>query len=364
MKRVAYLDRIRALAMIFVVAGHLLSPALALGWRQAGGDPAALDRLWPRMAGYMACAACAVGPFFLASGAMLLRPPSRPDWTWRGWWARRFGKMLPPFALWSFLFLAFGRAVGFEADLPWWRLLLPPRGAYYHLWFMYTLLAVYLAAPLALSLRLRLPRGGQWAVALSLMAAGSAFYLLEGGWVDIGGPIAHMAGHAQRHLAYLGLFWTGALLADRPRAGHGPAWLALAAAAVAAGALLARPWLAGQAVGGGLPEWISAPAFATELVAAIGLFQFIRWADGWLERRGVAPRGWTSRFGEDSFGVYILHVFPLWLFMESVGANALTFDGGAGFWRWFWPVLAAVLLVSWGLTRLLKKTPAGKWLVP
>ncbi|HLO15273.1 MAG TPA: acyltransferase family protein [Anaerolineales bacterium] len=130
-------DLIRVVAIFLVVVIHV-SGQLTDVW---GKIP---ESQWIIADIYGGMARVAVPLFFMISGYLLL-PRSEDLGTF---YAKRMTKVLIPLIVWSLIYLGWycGNHPNTCTPSLIWNLLLPP-GAYYHLWFLYSLLSIYLILP-------------------------------------------------------------------------------------------------------------------------------------------------------------------------------------------------------------------------
>jgi len=83
--------------------------------------------------------------FFMISGALLLNK----DYSLKSFFGKRLGKILPPFLIWSIIYSVFNRYIFKEEPFNIIKIIKDVfYGAEYHLWFIYTLLGVYLTVPI------------------------------------------------------------------------------------------------------------------------------------------------------------------------------------------------------------------------
>lgn len=83
--------------------------------------------------------------FFMISGALLLNK----DYSLKCFFGKRLGKVLPPFLIWSLIYSVFNRYIFKEEPFNVIKIIKDVfYGAEYHLWFVYTLLGVYLTVPI------------------------------------------------------------------------------------------------------------------------------------------------------------------------------------------------------------------------
>ena len=137
-KRYEYMDWLRVIAIITVVGIHVLSKIIntespeAWEWKLANAIDSALRRCVP--------------VFFMLSGALLLtRKPDEPVWSFL---KKRLAKAFIPLLFWSGVYLLYrileqGRSYTIGEALT----LFLTDDIYYHLWFLYTIIGLYLMAP-------------------------------------------------------------------------------------------------------------------------------------------------------------------------------------------------------------------------
>ena len=132
-----WVDLIRVVAIFLVVVIHV-SGQLTAAWGKIPADQ------WLVADIYGGIARVAVPLFFMISGYLLL-PRSE---SLRVFYAKRMTKILIPLLAWSFIYLGWycGNHRGTCTPKLVWSLIGPP-GPYYHLWFLYSLLSVYLILP-------------------------------------------------------------------------------------------------------------------------------------------------------------------------------------------------------------------------
>ncbi len=352
--RLAWIDLVRTLSVIWVIQIHVASPLL-YNW----GDvtfPA-----WAAGAIYDALGRACVPLFFMASGYLLL---SKQEPLGK-FFAKRARKVLIPFVVWSALYWFFfsdARPVGgipfTELALTFFpRLLAGP--TMYHLWFLYPLLGLYLLVPL---LRILAAHArdrelwyltGLWFVTASLLPLLENFTRLE-----IAPEFGLVTG-------YLGYFLLGHLLAKKdypPRAlwTGGAAYLLLSALMTYATFDLTRD--AGSYDG----FWFD---FLSPLV-------ILQAASIFVAAKALAARfaGWEERaaalltpLAEASFGIYLVHVFAIeWLRLIGAELLDLRFTAVRFGQPWYSIPLITLLayLLSLGLVRFLRRTPLVRVIVP
>jgi surface polysaccharide O-acyltransferase-like enzyme len=143
MSRVFWIDLIRVVAPILVVMQHV-SGRIAGGYETHGETVA-----WLTCQFYRQLGACAVPLFIMISGALLL---GRNE-TIATFYQKRFGKILLPFFVWSFIYILCRWLNGQTLEDGTPITIASSIGAVLsmnsngHFWFMYAIIALYLVAP-------------------------------------------------------------------------------------------------------------------------------------------------------------------------------------------------------------------------
>lgn len=134
---ILWIDLIRVIAIFLVVMIHV-SGQLTNVWGEIPEDQ------WTIADIYGGMARVAVPLFFMISGYLLL-PRSESLSTF---YAKRMTRILIPFVVWSLIYLGWycgGHPNTCTPGLAWDLLL--RQGTYYHLWFLYSLISIYLILP-------------------------------------------------------------------------------------------------------------------------------------------------------------------------------------------------------------------------
>lgn len=138
-RRMAELDLLRCLAILMVVTLHAAAPLLS--------DPALMGTpAWYFCLLLDPFSRTGVPLFFMLSGFLLLRDPRTLQVA--PFYRRRIPRLAVPLVLWN---LIYALADAWSARRPFSPLEylegLLDRGCYYHIWFIYLLLGLYLLAP-------------------------------------------------------------------------------------------------------------------------------------------------------------------------------------------------------------------------
>lgn len=323
--RVVYLDALRLVAIIGVVAIHVFSAAFNVGTPGSTGwwlaDVTYSGSRW------------SVPVFFMVSGAVIL--PRAGTGAPRDFYRRRVRRLGTPLVVWSVVYLAFALA---RHDITWHDVLPRiARGApYVHLYFLFAIAGLYVLAPL-LARALTGPQAG-------LLPMSALVALLANGLLPVLGLTAHMSittVAATRWLPFVGYFLAGLALASAPRLPGRWVWAALAALGLAGQVLLAG-WarLAGHPA---LFSYSGSYSALPVMLAAVALFCLARQVEPVLQplRRPVVA------LSELTFGVFLCHL----LFVDQA---TRTFSVGTSV-RALVPVFLGALVVSFAVTWVASK---------
>lgn len=304
--------------------------------------------------------------FFLLSALVLTYSTSgRGKVGWGAFFARRASQVLLPYVLWSALYVGlrwlvlarFGEGTPLAAS----RLAfyLYSGRAWYHLYFLAILLQFYLLYPL---LRRPFARGrlGFWATAALFGGAQVAYYYL----VEPRLAAVYPYPTVFSFLLPLGL---GMWLGTDP--GRWASWWkrnrlwAVPLLAAAAANYLSWSFASGGAGVETVPVRLASYAYVA--LGSVAVVLAVSPPPGGDGASAPAPRQTPSLIwaalgllGRDSFGIYLTHpaFLLVWERLSSPGAPRpfhLSVAGGYAF----------ALVGSWALTRLIRWSPLGKWLL-
>ncbi|GAP13080.1 uncharacterized protein conserved in bacteria [Longilinea arvoryzae] len=300
MRRNPAYDILRVSAIFFVVWLHVATaavmPAAALerpGWLSA--DVLAAFSRW------------SVPAFVLLSGALLLDRPLHRDP--RLFYRTRFRRILLPLLFWSVFYILWiflnDRRIDFASLV---QPLLEGK-PYYHLWFMFMIAGLYLAAPLISALRARLKPAGQLTLAGVILAAGM---------LDI--YLRRNAGASGMWFPFLWLPYTGYFLLGRWLAEHTPRFsIGFYAAVFVLSCLLTAAVAAGLlALGSPSLPWDLAFEYFSPGVAlaAAAAFRCCQRLDPAALENVSGP---LFDLAGLTFGVYLIHPIFLDLFIKFGG---------------------------------------------
>jgi surface polysaccharide O-acyltransferase-like enzyme len=339
---VYWADLIRVLAIYLVVIIHT-SGQLTNAW---GTVPLAQ---WVMADVYGGIARVGVPLFFMLSGYLLLpRTESLRDF-----YGKRVLKIVIPFVVWSIIYISIDCAgkpgvCTFSYLRPYILL----QKSFFHLWFLYTLLGIYLVMP---ALRLMIRPGMSTTVLWYLLVLWMLFQPVR----TLMDQFLHwdLNINSQLSVGFLPYFFLGYLLGEIPLTRRR---LTLAAILFAASALvvIVGTYLMTRSSGrfnGYFYDYLTIGVIP-ETAAAFLLLR--RLSDvGFLasERFHTLMRTVAG----STFGLYLVHVLILW------GLQWLHIDTFIGFALWSVPFIATlVFVIAYFVARLLQKIPVVSYIVP
>ena len=155
-----YADVIRSIATILVVWTHVAGCYI---YNPTG--PAITSAAWQAANLMTAIGRPCVPLFVILSGVLLLKPGQTGD-IGKAFWQKRFGRILIPFLLWSFIFMALRLGYNKESLTSLQILDAFVKGTISsHLWFVYMIMAMYILTPIIQTYI----RSAQWRDYLYLM---------------------------------------------------------------------------------------------------------------------------------------------------------------------------------------------------
>ncbi|CCN35301.1 putative acyltransferase [Vibrio nigripulchritudo SO65] len=337
-QRVFYLDLLRCVAAIAVVAIHVLGP-----YRHMLGD-APLSH-WLSAASINSAIRWAVPIFIMITGALLLS--DRRPFDLRYYVQRRVVKVVLPFLVWSFFF-AWVASLSPTGSIDWQLFQEKITGffsheTYYHLGFFYYFIPLYFVAPFLAHLAKHADHSPLIALLVVWLSttALNLFYI-DGLW-------------SNDLWLFSGYLLLGYLLFAQERV-SGSSVMLMCAIAIAA--ILCNAYqvvtLSLEAEQYRVGRWLSYKTINT-VVEAAALFLLIRYLAPSLSRKTKEVVSFVSRH---SLGIYLVHpliLLPLYQWRWYEGNHAL----------WTIPVWTVIgfsgaLALSWGLSR----TRYTRWLVP
>jgi surface polysaccharide O-acyltransferase-like enzyme len=343
---VPWADLIRVVAIYLVVVIHVSGQSTD-AWGKIPTDQWIIADIYGGMA------RVAVPLFFMISGYLLL-PRSE---SLRDFYAKRMTKILIPFVIWSLIYLGWycGTHPGTCTPALAWKMLRPP-GAYYHLWFLYSLLSVYLILPiLRLIIRPDTERAILWYLIILWLIFQPILTFANTFWnADIRFTPPLTTGFAC-------FFVLGYLLGEIPLSRHR---ILLSVAGWGIGILITvlgtyiRTRSAGQ-FDGFFYDFVS----LNIILASAAAFILLRWLSDWKPFTNPKVLSILRSLATAAFGIYLIHVIVkevLSGWLPFVQINSLM--GNA--W-WSIPLTSTVVfLVSFLMTRLLQRIPVLRPMVP
>lgn len=258
--------------------------------------------------------------FAMVGGAVLLaRPSEKAPWRSIG---QRMARLLPAVVFWSAFYFLWRDWMwgGIGWSVVWHDVVLG--SPWYHLWFMYMMLGLYLVLPAMRFAVLGIGNGSGW-IYLLLVAAALTWF------ASIAKTLQQLS-----HASFVGLvpffvvyFMAGYYFLHRPISVPASAlWLGAGCCvlAMAAGVAWSYPWLKDWAF---VLFYSNRSPFAMALTCCVFLLV--------LRLRQESIPAWVNRFGAVTLGVYAIH--PFWIDMLARWGWSLKEAGNA------WPVYTLVV---------------------
>lgn len=203
-KRYDYIDILRSMSIFFVVLIHTSDSIVwASDWFNQN------PKWWWTAAIFDMISTPGVNIFIMISGLLLLYPSK--DESVKTFLRKRFLRILPPFIIWSVIYWRWSVYIN-EEIIPLQGALrsFADGGLYYHLWFMYMILLLYLLTPLFRIItkhaedKLLFYAVAVWFCLVVILPEVQRFFQLEGSGIEI-----------TSFLNYAGYFFFGAYLRNK-----------------------------------------------------------------------------------------------------------------------------------------------------
>jgi len=322
--RLARLDAARWLAAVAVVLLH--------GAAQTVSDTANYgSNAWLSANLYDSAARWCVPVFVMVSGALLLDPERTQSL--RHFYSRRVARICAPLVFWTLFYLSWHSALDWwddgTLDVSFWPRKVAEGEPYYHLWYLYMIVGLYLFAPLARNLYARGSHDGRRLCVVGILGIGVLDTLYRQA-LDIGSGF-----FLTWCLPYLGYFVAGRMIFDGELRLPRPGLLALACIGVTAAGVQALS--TDNTLNLYFYDYFSLSVPLMSLAA----FQWI------LESPRIPA---LSRLTPLTFGIYLIH--PVFL---DLARRAGLYAGGLA-QAWQLPVLTTAVFglsasISWLLRR-------------
>lgn len=319
-------DFIRVIAIFLVVVIHVTA-GLLYGW---GKIPLSN---WMTGNIYDSAARISVPLLFMISGSLLLAK----DEPLKDFLLKRAGKLLIPFIFWSLVYLFWRCQVNDGVCTPRvvLRLFLLD-GTYYHLWFLYALIGLYLVTPLLRLIAASNAKSILWYLIALWVFFQPVTAVLDKVWdlqIGISAPMA---------TGFVGFFVLGHLLGEIPPSSRQAAlafviWL-LSTAATAAGTYFM------SATAGEFAEFFYDYLSLNVILASASSFLLLKSLSSqeFMGRPAVSRLVRTAARG--SFGIYLIHV----LVLDIVGGHIplIHFNVEMGNPVWSIPLVSVIAFVT------------------
>lgn len=331
-KKVFYIELLRVVAALAVVAIHVLGP-----YRFLMGETPHAD--WVSAIAINGASRWAVPVFIMITGALLLSD-TRP-FSVKYFVQRRVMKVLLPFVAWS-VFYAVLAAISLQ-NVNWTEtvqrlIALPVEETYYHLGFFYYFIPLYVLVPV---LRPVTQRDDP-----------SLLYALLGSWLILCAArlMGVSLGWAEDLVLYGGYLLLGFVLHQRKLPLGGLLLLGLLALVATEYTAISESVSSERYTSAG---WFSYKTLNTVLIAAM----VFRLCQGWASRISGAARRTVTNISRYSLGIYLVHPLILWPVREFAFMPSMA-----------WLTIPLMTLAVFGLSYVasvgLSKSRFTAWLVP
>lgn len=341
---ILWIDLIRVIAIFLVVMIHVSGQVTNL-WGKIPNDQWIIGDI------YGGIARIAVPLFFMISGYLLL-PRSESLGVF---YYKRMTRILIPFVVWSLIYLGWycgGHTC--TPDLAWDLLL--RQGTYYHLWFLYSLLSIYLILPI-LRLMIRPDTDKKilwylivlWLIFQPILTTAHKFWDFS---IKLSAPLA---------TGFVCYFIFGYLLGEVRLSRlkvilSAIVWLLNASVTIIGTYLLTRQ--AGQ-FEGFFYDFVS----LNVILASGSAFLLLRWISE--KKLFTSPKihAFMRTLATSAFGIYLIHVIVIEIL--RYGIPTLQISSLIGNALWSIPLVSIVVFIlSFVIVRILQEIPILKYIVP
>jgi peptidoglycan/LPS O-acetylase OafA/YrhL len=357
---VARINILRGLAIIGVVAVHTSAHFPQV----AGPSPVVDFNIVVDVFAHFA-----VPLFVLLSGLTLSRRygPAARAVSPRAFYARRLTKIVPPYIVFSLLYLLLFTVEYQAPALLWVVFALLTGSAYYHLWFVALLVQLYLLFPLFRDLLAGATARRTGEVLLVVL-------LLQLGW-NLGAPVFASQLPSRplvqtllsnriflSHIFYFVLGMAAGL--NLPVFDRRMRWLPMApilVAVVVLVALTSGEWIAAVRRYGSFdaaPASAFIPGVTAEPLLFVGTIVLLWQITARLQQASARVNNALVRLGILSLPIYLVHVFFQWLLVRAMAPLGLT----PATWGFYPVMFIATLLLSYLAARILMRVPFGPYI--
>jgi len=288
--------------------------------------------------------------FFMVSGALLLNHKEEPL---SQFFSKRFFKVVIPLLGWSLIYIVFRKfALHQDIDLLGHLFQSFYKQQYYHLWFLYTLIGLYLFLPIlkifinSSSLSMQIYFVSIWMIAVSIIPIINKFSIL------------HIPNYMPMMSGYVGFLVLGYLLSKLT--------ISNKAFLISIGFIIVSTFITAF---GTYVLSVNAHKFVSffyrylslnTIIQSISFFIFLKYLSEKINPSNIS-NSIIRQLSLASFGIYLIHPIFLWILKYSVGLYVLN-----GYHLVYTiPIIAIVTFVlSFIFVYLMQKIPIVKALVP
>jgi surface polysaccharide O-acyltransferase-like enzyme len=345
-KFVPWADLIRVVATILVVTVHVSGQITNL-WGQVPESDWFIANI------YGGIARICVPLFFMISGYLLL--PRRESLG--SFYHKRMLKILVPFIAWSLIYLGWfcGNHLGTCSPHVIQDMLFV-QGTYYHLWFLYALIGIYLILPL-----LRLTIGPH--TDLKVLWYFIGLWLIFQSGLDLASKFANFTTklHPPLIAGYVGFFFLGYLLG--PWKLSRPTVILTAAAWVLATLVTIFGTYFLTRASGKFDGFFYVFTTPNVIIASGAAFLLLKWFSETKVFASQKSHDFIRWLATGAFGIYLVHILVIEVLQGWIpGIHLDSFIGNPS---WSIPLVCLIVFViSFGIVRILQKITVLKRIVP
>ena len=266
---------------------------------------------------------------------------------------RRLGKLILVIVVWSIIFIGYKSLFeNIHTDIMGFVLAIFQGPVYFHLWFLYTLLGLYLILPVLRSFAQHASQNAQWyfiGIWLFALIGVPSLEFFIGKTPGI--SFVQFSG-------FVGYLLLGYMLGKIPRNNRLTAAM-IPIAIISPAATMIRTYIASESIGA-VNETFYSYLSPNVIFASIASFWLLRLLGEAVELRlSSRSKEVLTSLSQASLGIYLIH--PLVMKLLAFKAGISPYMGNP---LWSIPLIALITtVISFGIIWVLKKIPGSKWVM-
>jgi surface polysaccharide O-acyltransferase-like enzyme len=343
---ILWVDLIRVVAIFLVVMIHV-SGQVTNRWGEIPVDQWLIGNI------YGGIARVAVPLFFMISGFLLL---PRTE-SLHAFYTKRMTRILIPFVVWSLIYLGWycGNHAGTCTSSFVWDLLLV-QGTYYHLWFLYSIISIYLILPvLRLLIRPDTDKGILWYMVILWLIFQPILGIAHKFWnfsIKLSPPLA---------IGFVCYFILGYLLGEM-RLSRTRIMFSAVVWGISTWVTIAGTYLLIRASGqfdGFFYDFVS----LNVILASGTAFLLLRWISERELVKSSNSHTFKRALATSAFGIYLVHILVIEVLRDWIPFLPISSFMGDAIWSI--PLVSMIVFsLSFLIVRILQKIPVLKFIVP